>query len=66
MASHTLPHGLPVMDAPPDLTNVLLAFGPAHTGMVGARQTGRLITQLATDEPGNFDLTPFRASRFGF
>lgn len=60
----SLPDGLPIIDRLPTFENVLLAFGHAHTGMVGAPQTGRLVSELARKQPSNFDLTPFGASRF--
>lgn len=60
----SLPDGLPIIDRLPAIENVLLAFGHAHTGMVGAPQTGRLIRDLANKMPNNFDLTPFGAARF--
>ena len=60
----SLPDGLPIIDRLPDFENVLLAFGHAHTGMVGAPQTSRLICDLASNRPSNFDLTPFGANRF--
>lgn len=60
----SLPDGLPVIGAAPGYENVLLAFGHAHTGMVGAPNTGRLIAALVARRPVNVDLAPFRATRF--
>ena len=43
---------------------VHLAFGHAHTGMIGAPNTGRIIAGMVCNQPMNVDVTPFRAQRF--
>ena len=60
----SLPDGLPVIGRAPGYQNVYLAFGHAHTGMIGAPNTGRLIAGLVCRQPTNVDLAPFRAERF--
>jgi D-amino-acid dehydrogenase len=60
----SLPDGLPVIGPAPGHDNVFLAFGHAHTGMVGAPNTARIITGLVSKQPLNVDLAPFRATRF--
>jgi D-amino-acid dehydrogenase len=61
----SFPDGLPAIGAAPDYDNVVLAFGHAHTGMVAAPQTGRLVADLVTDTPINADMRLFAAERFG-
>ena len=61
----SFPDGLPAIGAAPDYDNVVLAFGHAHTGMVAAPQTGRLVADLVTDTPINADMQLFAAERFG-
>ena len=60
----SLPDGLPAIGPLPAHDNVFAAFGHAHTGMVGAPHTGRVICALVGREPINFDLTPFVPDRF--
>ena len=60
----SLPDGLPVIDRAPRHENVYLAFGHAHTGMVGGPGTGRIVAGMVCDQPVNIDLRPFRAGRF--
>ena len=60
----SLPDGLPVIGRSPRHANVFLAFGHAHTGMVGAPNTGRLIAGMVAGAPLNIDPAPFRPERF--
>jgi len=60
----SLPDGLPAIGPLPRHDNVFAAFGHAHTGMVGAPQTGRVIASMLRREPVNFDLSPFAPNRF--
>lgn len=60
----SLPDGLPVIGPAPGYSNVHLAFGHAHTGMVGAPNTGRIVAGMVCRQPLNVDATPFRAERF--
>jgi D-amino-acid dehydrogenase len=59
-----LPDSLPVIDRATIARNVIYAFGHGHMGLSFAATTGRLVADLATDTPSNFDITPFRATRF--
>jgi D-amino-acid dehydrogenase len=43
---------------------VWLAFGHAHTGMIGGPNTGRIIAGMVCDQPLNVDIRAFRAERF--
>ena len=60
----SLPDGVPVIDAAPHQDNVYLAFGHAHTGMIGSPQTGRLIAGMVCNQPLNMDMSAFRVGRF--
>ena len=60
----SLPDGLPVIGPAPGFENVYLAFGHAHTGMIGGPNTGRLIAGMVSGQPMNIDVRPFRAARF--
>jgi D-amino-acid dehydrogenase len=61
----SLPDGLPVIGPAPGYRNVWLAFGHAHTGMIGAPNTGRIIASMVCQQPLNVDASAFRAERFG-
>lgn len=60
----SLPDGLPVIGASPRQSNLFLAFGHAHTGMIGAPNTGRLVAGMVTKSPLNIDPAPYRPGRF--
>ena len=60
----SLPDGLPVIGPSPRQSNVYLAFGHAHTGMIGAPNTGRLVAGMVTNTPLNIDPAPYRPGRF--
>ena len=60
----SLPDGLPVIAPSPRQSNVFLAFGHAHTGMIGAPNTGRLVAGMVTGTPLNIDPAPYRPDRF--
>ena len=59
-----LPDSLPIIDRASRAANVIYAFGHGHMGLSWAATTGRLVADLATRTPGNFDTTPFRVARF--
>jgi D-amino-acid dehydrogenase len=60
----SFPDGLPVIGPAPGFSNVFLAFGHAHTGMVGAPNTGRIIAGMVCGQPLNVDASAFRPERF--
>ena len=60
----SLPDGLPVIGRSPRQSNVFLAFGHAHTGMIGAPNTGRLVAGMVAGAPLNIDPAPYRPERF--
>ncbi len=59
-----LPDSLPIIDRASQAANVVYAFGHGHMGLSWGATTGRLVAGLITDTPTNFDLRPFRLSRF--
>lgn len=61
----TLPDSLPVIGHSPADRRVLLAFGHQHLGLTLAGITGKLIAELASQNPSSVDLAPYSASRFG-
>ena len=60
----SLPDGLPVIGPAPGYRNLFLAFGHAHTGVIGAPNTGRIVAGLVGGRPVNVDVAPFDAGRF--
>jgi len=60
----SLPDSLPLIDRASQAENVIYAFGHGHMGFSWAATTGRLVADLATATPSNFDMTPFRLARF--
>jgi D-amino-acid dehydrogenase len=59
-----LPDSLPVLGRSPRHANVFLAFGHGHQGLLGASETGRVISDLVAGRPAPIDLHPFRVERF--
>ena len=58
------PDGLPILGRSERLANVVFATGHAMKGLHLAPETGRVIAQVALDEPPTRDLTPFSPDRF--
>jgi D-amino-acid dehydrogenase len=58
------PDSLPVIGASPKWKNVFFAFGHGHQGLLGASQTGKVLSELLSGKPLSMDLTPFRVDRF--
>jgi len=44
---------------------VLYAFGHGHVGLTAAATTGKVVADLVAGRQPAFDLTPYRAARFG-
>jgi D-amino-acid dehydrogenase len=57
--------GLPFIDRPPELTNVIIAAGHNMSGISMAPATGKLVAELMNDEPPHIDPKPYRLSRSG-
>lgn len=60
----SMPDSLPVIGRSPRFSNVILAFGHGHCGVILGARTGALVAALAADRDPGLDLTPFRANRF--
>jgi len=55
---------LPVIGPVPGKTGVHLAFGHQHVGLTGGPKTGRIVADLIAGRRANFDLAPYRSTRF--
>lgn len=60
----SMPDSLPVIGRSPRFSNVFLAFGHGHCGMILGARTGALVAALAADRDPGLDMTPYRADRF--
>lgn len=58
------PDSLPVIGGSPKWKNVFFAFGHGHQGLLGASQTGKVLSELLSGKPLSMHLTPFRVDRF--
>ena len=61
----SLPDSVAVVSRSAAHRELLVAVGHGHDGMIGAPSTGRLIAELATDQPPHIDPTPYSLARFG-
>jgi D-amino-acid dehydrogenase len=59
------PDGLPVIGPASRCPDVLYAFGHGHVGLTAAATTGKVVADLVAGRQPAFDLTPYRAARFG-
>jgi len=60
----SMPDSLPVIGRSPRFSNVFLAFGHGHCGMILGARTGALVAALAAGRDPGLDMTPYRADRF--
>ncbi len=60
----SLPDSLPVIGSLRDYPNITLAFGHQHIGLTTGPKTGRLVSQMITNETPNENLDAFHPSRF--
>ena len=58
------PDSVPYIGEVPGYPRLFHGFGHAHLGLTGAPMTGRMIAALATKEPINIDMAPYRIDRF--
>ncbi|HWK96823.1 MAG TPA: FAD-binding oxidoreductase, partial [Pseudolabrys sp.] len=58
------PDSIPVIERAPRHDNVIFAFGHGHQGLIGASVTGKLVAEIAADQPTTIDLSPYRSTRF--
>jgi len=59
-----LPDGLPIIDAAPGNSNIVLAFGHGHYGMTGAPVTAQAVGAFIRNEQPQVEMSPYRARRF--
>jgi D-amino-acid dehydrogenase len=55
---------LPVIDRSPAMSNVVIAAGHNMLGLSMAPATGKLVTEILSDQPPFLDVRPYRISRF--
>ena len=59
------PDSVPYIGEVPGYPRLFHGFGHGHLGLTGAPMTGRMVAALASGEPLNVDMTPYRIDRFG-
>ena len=59
------PDSVPYIGEVPGYPRLFHGFGHGHLGLTGAPMTGRMVAALATEEPLNIDMKPYRLDRFG-
>ena len=59
------PDALPIIGPAPGVPDMWLDFGHGHLGFTQGPISGRLIAEAIVGEAPLFDLTPYRAERFG-
>jgi len=60
----TLPDSKPVIGKAPNHTNVWVAFGHQHIGLMTGPITGKIIAEQISGEKSDFDATPFNPGRY--
>lgn len=60
----SLPDSMPVVDRAPKYGNAYFNFGHGHLGLTSAAVTGQAVADLAANRQPQFDLKPFRSTRF--
>ena len=60
----SLPDGLPVLGAAPNIDNAYFAFGNSHFGMSAGPVMGKVIAEIVAGVKPGIDVTPFSAGRF--
>lgn len=60
----SMPDSLPIIGRSPRFSNVILAFGHGHCGMILGARSGALVAALAADRDPGLDMIPYRADRF--
>ena len=60
----SMPDSLPIIGRSPRFSNVFLAFGHGHCGMILGARSGALVAAMAADRDPGLDMTPYRADRF--
>lgn len=60
----TLPDSKPVIGKAPSHSNVWVAFGHQHIGLMTGPITGKIIAEQISGEQGDIDLSPFNPARY--
>jgi len=60
----SLPDSLPCIDEVRGRPGLFTAFGHSHYGLGMAPMTGRIVADLVTKTPPNFDIAPYSSTRF--
>ncbi|TES91155.1 MAG: FAD-binding oxidoreductase, partial [Desulfobacteraceae bacterium] len=58
------PDGLPIIDRPSHLDNVMIAAGHNMEGMSMAPGTGKLVAEILSGDNPHIDPRPYRIDRF--
>jgi D-amino-acid dehydrogenase len=61
----SMPDGLPCLGPARATSDIVLAFGHGHVGLVAGPRSGRLVAQLLSGRTPEIDLTPYDPRRFG-
>ena len=59
------PDSLPVIGRSRRSRNVIYAFGHGHIGMAAAPVTGKVVSEIVSNQPVSIDIAPFGPERFG-
>ena len=59
-----LPDSLPIIGESKKHPNIFLAFGHGHQELVGAPQTGKVISEIAQRATPSMQLAPYSIDRF--
>ena len=59
-----LPDSLPIIGESQKHPNIFFAFGHGHQGLVGASQTGKVISEIARRAAPSMLLAPYSIDRF--
>ena len=59
------PDSLPVIGRSRRSPDVIYAFGHGHVGMAAAPVTGKVVSEIVSNQPTSVDVAPFSPDRFG-
>ncbi len=60
----SMPDSLPVIGRSPAFSNVILAFGHGHCGMMMGARTGKIVADLLAGRDPGIDMNPYAPGRF--
>jgi len=58
------PDSLPVIGRSRRSGDVIYAFGHGHVGMAGAPMTGKIVSEIISNQTPSIDIAPFSPGRF--